>query len=640
MFRTIYRTSLILAVIALILASSVHCLAANSSSIRGSSYYALKIDGQSGGLVKDYSGGGFGADVTEQQVGPDRTKHVAELQYYPATLLCDFSLPSQLCQCISDTWKRVRAYHDFALGSVNPSGGQTETDFSHALVADVTFPACDGESEEAGFLGIQVYPEVTTSTTSTGGSQATQSGTTWISCDFTLKIDGLDCKYVKKIDSFTVQETIVMASSGGTRGDVIKVPGKLTFPNLKITVSEDGADSWRQWADDFLVKGNNDSSHEKTGRLTFYSKDLSKPLATIVFHNLGICKLERVERDGKAEAIEAISVELYCEQMEFFSGSGPSDTNAVSTPASRNEAGEESIQSQEALKPNDDCQLGQRYRIGRENPVDVSLNKIEYTVGRVKTGDRYSMPGRGEKLIVAHYTLRNPADTDTRVGSVTLDWKFTDSNNYNTEWDFVGVEATGASLDQTLTGGQSINCFVVFRVPATGAAVTLVAAPHASRGLSARYNLKDKIAAIQAPYVDPKDPAGSTPLSTISGKMGTSYMVGDCDYRVDSIEIRDLAIPDTELVRGKTYAVATVQCTSYAEVPFNVTGNSFQLTDVNGQTYDSGDTIAVGSSRPVDLTAKPGETMKFRLPFQVPKGVKLKTLTMKDNYDRSVVISL
>ena len=46
-------------------------------------------------------------------------------------------------------------------------------------------------------------------------------------------------------------------------------PGRIDFPNLRVTISELDAGPWGDWAQDFLVKGNNDDSHEKSGAIVF-----------------------------------------------------------------------------------------------------------------------------------------------------------------------------------------------------------------------------------------------------------------------------------------------------------------------------------------------------------------------------------
>ncbi len=149
--------------------------------------------------------------------------------------------------------------------------------------------------------------------------------------NFRLEIDGLDCSKVSKIDSFTVKQSIVADPIGETR-DVPNEPGKLDFPNLRITLAEAGAATWTAWFDDFVLKGNNDESAEKGGRIVFLAPDLKQELGRIELHNLGIFALRHPA--PAAEAVSRVVAELYCERMEFQVGN-PAPKPPAPTPIQR-----------------------------------------------------------------------------------------------------------------------------------------------------------------------------------------------------------------------------------------------------------------------------------------------------------------
>jgi hypothetical protein len=91
----------------------------------------------------------------------------------------------------------------------------------------------------------------------------------------------------------------------------------LEFPNLSFLVSEVAAQTWYDWHEDFVVKGNNDDTKEKGGELTFLSANRKDELLTIKFHNLGIFKIVSEKTDANADAIKRVKADLYCERMEF-----------------------------------------------------------------------------------------------------------------------------------------------------------------------------------------------------------------------------------------------------------------------------------------------------------------------------------
>jgi hypothetical protein len=68
---------------------------------------------------------------------------------------------------------------------------------------------------------------------------------------------------VSKIDPFTVKQTDLVDEIGDER-EIVKAPSQVVFPNLRMTLSESGAQSWLDRHEDFVIKGNKDDSQERT----------------------------------------------------------------------------------------------------------------------------------------------------------------------------------------------------------------------------------------------------------------------------------------------------------------------------------------------------------------------------------------
>ncbi len=64
----------------------------------------------------------------------------------------------------------------------------------------------------------------------------------------------------------------------------MKEPGKLEFPNLRITIPATYAEIWRRWFNEFVVRGINDETAEKTGTLSLLAPNRTEVLATIRLH--------------------------------------------------------------------------------------------------------------------------------------------------------------------------------------------------------------------------------------------------------------------------------------------------------------------------------------------------------------------
>jgi hypothetical protein len=91
-------------------------------------------------------------------------------------------------------------------------------------------------------------------------------------------------------------------------------PGPLSFPNLTVTLPESSAATWQAWFDAFVVKGYNDDSQEKTGRLALLDPALREHVGIDLF-NVGIFRL--TPSPWTRQAYPVVVAGLYCERMDF-----------------------------------------------------------------------------------------------------------------------------------------------------------------------------------------------------------------------------------------------------------------------------------------------------------------------------------
>jgi hypothetical protein len=288
------------------------------------SRFALTLDGVQTGFLQSVDGGGITAEVINESAGASYfvKKHIGQPKYEAFMADIDFSMESAIYDWISSAWagnyKRINGSISTLDIKFDVIG---EQEFFNALITETTIPACEALSKKPAFINVKFAPEYTG--LKKGGDKVSITGSEkqkqWIPANFRLKIDGLDCTKVSKVDSFTVKQTIVSDEIGDAR-DYLKEPGKIEFPNLKITLPEVAVTSWFDWFDDFVVKGNNGDDKEKNGSLTFLAPNLKDELAAINFFNLGIFKLAVDKAEANSDKIKLVTAELYCERMEFQYG--------------------------------------------------------------------------------------------------------------------------------------------------------------------------------------------------------------------------------------------------------------------------------------------------------------------------------
>jgi phage tail-like protein len=283
--------------------------------------FLLELDGVKCGFLKSVDGGGISADVVQEQAGNNyfARKHIAQVKYEDLSLQMDLSLDKSIYDWIASSWSGSYSRKDidvFVAGSAMEFKSQRE--FFNALISETTIPAMDASSKEPCYLTLKISPEYSRSKKASGklnGKVSKGGQKHWLASNFKLQVDGLDCAYVSKVDAFSVKQTITTAAVGEMR-DYQKLPGRIEYPNLKVTLPESHAQSWIDWHEDFVIKGNCGDSQEKSGSLTFLAPNL-KERAHINFFNLGIFRLAPEKRQEPTDQISRIVAELYCERMEF-----------------------------------------------------------------------------------------------------------------------------------------------------------------------------------------------------------------------------------------------------------------------------------------------------------------------------------
>ena len=282
---------------------------------------SLQLDGAAVGFVKSASGGDVVGSVVEERSasGQIAKKRIVATAPEDIVLEVGLGLDRSLYDWIAASWTgKIARKSGALLISDNNLQAQGRREFDSAWISETTFPTLNAASgKDTGLLRVVLSPERVRTTTDTASkaSLAASKEKAWQTSNFRLELDGLDCKRVASIESFTVKQTAA-SSAVGTARDVAKEPGKLSFGDLKISLSETGADSWRQWHDDFVVRGNNADKNEKNGRIVLLAANLKDELGEVKLFNAGIYAL-RSDTVSGSEALPQLQASLYVERMEL-----------------------------------------------------------------------------------------------------------------------------------------------------------------------------------------------------------------------------------------------------------------------------------------------------------------------------------
>lgn len=294
--------------------------AAKRSYVAGK--YGIELGGAPAGWVQSVEGGHAFSDVVNEKLGPDHIihKHIAGVKYQDITISCGTGMTKPFYEWIKASFERKYDRKDGAVVTADYNYNEiSRMAFYHALIGEIGFPALDASSKEAAKMTVKIMPEYTR-TAKAGGKQLGKIDTKiqkkWLPSNFRLKIEGLDCTRVNKIDAIVLKQNVVENPVGEMR-DYEKEPAHLEIPNLGITLPESHAEDWYKWHEDFVIKGFNGEDKEKGGTLEYLTPDLQESLFTITFLNAGIFKLDLEKVETGTDAIRRLKAELYVQDMKF-----------------------------------------------------------------------------------------------------------------------------------------------------------------------------------------------------------------------------------------------------------------------------------------------------------------------------------
>lgn len=304
--------------------------------------FALQLDGAFAGWLSSAEGGYAYGEVVTEKFGADgiTRKHIGAVKYEDITVTCGTGMSKAFYDWIKASLEYKYQRKDGAIVTADfKYESLTTLKFFNALLTEVTLPALDASSKDAAKMTLKFSPEYTQMNKASGkisGEVAPKNQKSWLPSNFRLRIDGLDeaCQKVNKIEALTIKQKVTENAVGEIR-DYEREPGKLEFPDLKITLSEQFSSEVHKWHEDFVIKGNNGQDSERGGTLEYLTPDNANTLFTLTFKNLGIFKLTPDKAEAPSEcckqasgqttqsdlsSIRRVKAEMYCEELTFQYG--------------------------------------------------------------------------------------------------------------------------------------------------------------------------------------------------------------------------------------------------------------------------------------------------------------------------------
>ncbi len=284
--------------------------------------FGIEVEAAKAGFAESVGGGQAFAEVVEEKAGTDKIvhKHIAGVKYEDVELTVGANMADSFYDWIASVLDRKSQRKNGAVSFQDYAGAEKEhLSWFHGMISEIAFPAADAADKEPGRMTVKIAPEYTKREKSSGAtwpSTPRKAQKSWQPRNFRLTIKGVDCSHVRKVDALTITQRTVQDSIGELREHQSE-PAVLAIPNVVVTVAEAHAADFVAWHEDFVIKGNNDSSQEKEGTLEFLSANLKDVIFTLKFRGLGIFRISAFRTGTEAASASALEVHMYCEEMSF-----------------------------------------------------------------------------------------------------------------------------------------------------------------------------------------------------------------------------------------------------------------------------------------------------------------------------------
>lgn len=179
-------------------------------------------------------------------------------------------------------------------------------------------------------------------------------------------------------------------------------------------------------------------------------------------------------------------------------------------------------------------------------------------------------------------------------------------------------------------------------VPAAGVVPKLIVSRESDAPVI-RFDLRGKVKPIPAPYADPADPSGATPLLAAPAAMGTYLPTGAFDIKLESVAYSTEAINKRKPAAGQRYLTAIFSIKNVSESRRGYGWSTWKplVKDADGEKIEYNQTILKASrDEPANGNLEPGEEARVRFFFALPENVDARTITIGEGNGRSLVFDV
>mgnify|MGYP003694607843 CR=1 FL=1 len=141
-------------------------------------------------------------------------KHLAVLEYEEIAVTCGTGMTVGFYAWLQSSLGCQSVRKDGAIVGTDFKGAErSRRTFTQALITEIVLPALDAADKDAAQMTVTIAPEVTRRVKGSGqgrpGVPGSEGQKKWLSSNFRLTIDGLDCTKVNKVEALTIKQKVV-----------------------------------------------------------------------------------------------------------------------------------------------------------------------------------------------------------------------------------------------------------------------------------------------------------------------------------------------------------------------------------------------------------------------------------------------
>jgi hypothetical protein len=282
--------------------------------------------------------------------------------------------------------------------------------------------------------------------------------------------------------------------------------------------------------------------------------------------------------------------------------------------------------------------VGTTYTLGQDTQFNFTLDSAEFSVQRLSIDESSYAPKADEKLLVLNFTVHNPNKEIANYNWSTLRFTVVDASNQNREdIQAVGQSQTRQSLAMELKPAQKVSGYTAIVVPAKGVVPKLIVTPSSGGGVL-RYDLRQAVKGLPAPFTSADDATGATVATEVKATTGQAWPLGTFDAELVSTAYTNGPLGEYEAEEGKRFFVATVKLRngSTSNALYNWSTVEPTLVASDGEKAEWNQVfLKTTRNEGADGELKPGEEYTGRYFFQLPSDVSAKSFSIKEGESRT-----